>query len=122
MALLPSVDEYMHHHTEELNAVPVWLYSVGIGPALRGPIGRRIATHVPKKIATLRDMICPVGYAAFAGHYERVGVSLPARILYRLMGGGRFGDLRDWDAIIGWTTSIAHTLRLPQPLSTPTHP
>ncbi|WP_067901373.1 flavodoxin domain-containing protein [Nocardia vaccinii] len=122
MALLPNVAEYVHHHVEELNAVPVWLFSVGAGPALRGPIGRRIAAHVPKKIAALRDAIHPVEYAAFAGHYERVGVSLPARTLYRLMGGGRYGDLRDWNAIIGWTTSIARTLRLPQPLSTPTHP
>ncbi|MEV2226079.1 flavodoxin domain-containing protein [Nocardia vinacea] len=122
MALLPAMESYVNAHRDELVRAKVWLFSIGLGPALRGPIGRRIGRIVPKKIAALRDSIAPRGYHAFAGHYERAGVSLQARTLYRLMGGGRYGDLRDWEAILAWTTGIAQSLGLPQAKSTPIHP
>ncbi|WP_040698269.1 flavodoxin domain-containing protein [Nocardia vinacea] len=122
MALLPAMTSYVHTHHDELVRAQVWLFSVGLGPALRGPIGRRVGRTVPKKIAALRDSISPRGYHAFAGHYERAGVSLKARTLYRLMGGGRYGDLRDWTAILAWTSDIAQSLGLPQAKSTPIHP
>ncbi|WP_433716033.1 flavodoxin domain-containing protein [Nocardia sp. CA-084685] len=122
MQLLPTMTSFVNTHHDQLTQAQVWLFSVGLGPALRGPIGRWIGRTVPKKIAALRDSIAPRGYHAFAGHYERAGVSLKARTLYRLMGGGHYGDLRDWEAILGWTTSIAHSLGLPQAKSTPIHP
>ncbi|MEU6586143.1 flavodoxin domain-containing protein [Nocardia sp. NPDC046763] len=122
MALLPTVAEYVASHRDELSARPVWLFSVGIGPALRGPIGHRIGRMVPKRIAGVRDSISPCGYQAFAGHYERVGVSLGARILYRLLGGGRYGDLRDWTAISTFSDSIAQALNLRTPHTIPIHP
>lgn len=122
MDLLPAATEYIRSHTDELLARDVWLFSVGLGPALRGPIGRRVGRVVPKPIAASRDSIRPREYKAFAGHYERVGVSLGARTLYRLMGGGRYGDLRDWTAIRVWTDGIGRSLGLPQPKSTSIHP
>ncbi|MGW4121829.1 flavodoxin domain-containing protein [Nocardia sp. NPDC004711] len=122
MALLPTVAEYVASHRNELSARPVWLFSVGIGPALRGPIGHRIGRMVPKRIAAVRDSINPRGYQAFAGHYERVGVSLGARVLYRLLGGGRYGDLRDWTAISTFSDSIAQGLNLHAPHIIPIHP
>ncbi|WP_458685739.1 flavodoxin domain-containing protein [Nocardia tengchongensis] len=122
MALLPTVSEYVASHRNELSARPVWLFSVGIEPALRGPIGHAIGGIVPKRIAAVRDSIGPREYQAFAGHYERVGVSLGARILYRLLGGGRYGDLRDWTAIGAFTESIAQALKLHAPHTIPIHP
>lgn len=122
MDFLPIARDYVLSHRDELNARDVWLFSVGLGPALRGPFGRRIGATVPKKIAALRDSIQPREYKAFAGHYERAGVSLGARTLYRLMGGGRYGDLRDWTAIQTWTDSIGTSLRLPAAQATPIHP
>ncbi|WP_459958665.1 flavodoxin domain-containing protein [Nocardia sp. IFM 10818] len=122
MDFLPAATEYVHSHRAELGSRDVWLFGVGLGPALRGPIGRRVGRRVPKKIAALRDSINPREYRCFAGHYERVGVSLKARILYRLMGGGRYGDLRDWTAIGLWSYHIAEELRLQRPQSIPTHP
>jgi len=121
-ALLPAMESYVDTHREALAGTEVWLFSVGLGPALRGPIGKRIGRVVPKRIAALRDSISPREYHAFAGHYERAGVSLQARTLYRLMGGDRYGDLRDWAAILAWTTAIASSLGLPHPKSTPIHP
>ncbi|MBF6182272.1 HAD-IC family P-type ATPase [Nocardia otitidiscaviarum] len=122
MALLPALEEYVRSHRDELNVRDVWLFSVGLGPALSGPIGRRYGRLVPQRIAAVRDSIAPRDYRAFAGHYERVGVSLWARILYRVLGGGRYGDLRDWTAIRVWTDSIARTLGLPAAQSTSMHP
>ncbi|MEC3957908.1 flavodoxin domain-containing protein [Nocardia sp. CDC153] len=122
MALLPEIEEYVRSHRDELNARTVWLFSVGLGPALKGPIGRRLGRVVPKKIAAVRDSLGTHEYRAFAGHYERAGVSLPARALFRLMGGTRYGDVRDWHAITAWSDSIADSLRLPEPQAIPTHP
>jgi len=120
-ALLPAVAVFIRTHREELRKSDVWMFSVGLGPALRGPIGRRIGATVPKKIAALCETVSPWDYRPFAGHYERVGVSLHARLLYRLMGGGRYGDLRDWHAIRTWSTMIAQSLALPRPNATTIH-
>ncbi|QBS45351.1 flavodoxin domain-containing protein [Nocardia sp. CS682] len=122
MELLPAAAEYVRTHRAELRNTDVWLFSVGLGPALRGPIGRWVGRTVPKKIAALRDSIAPHDYHAFAGHYDRAGVSLKARTIYRLMGGGRYGDLRDWADIRAWSATIAQSLGLPQPRSTTVHP
>ncbi|MFE2994666.1 flavodoxin domain-containing protein [Nocardia sp. NPDC059246] len=122
LALLPEMAGFVRSHRHELQAYPVWLFSVGLGPALVGPTGRRIGHLVPKKIAALRDSIAPRDFHAFAGHYERAGVSLPARAMYRLLGGARYGDLRDWSDITIWTDTIAQALHLPQAKATPTHP
>lgn len=121
-AFLPAAAAFVHHHRDDLALRTVWLFSAGIDAALRGPIGRRVAHHVPKAIAALRDSISAIDYRAFAGHYERIGVDLPARIRYRLLGGARYGDLRDWTAIAIWAGSIADTLRLPRTQTSVIHP
>lgn len=77
---------------------------------------------VPKKIAVLRDSIEPRQFHVFAGHYEEAGVSLPARTMYRVLGGARYGDLRDWAAITQWVESIAQALQLSRLPAIPAHP
>ncbi|MBB5916739.1 menaquinone-dependent protoporphyrinogen oxidase [Nocardia transvalensis] len=121
-AFLPAATAFVRHHHHQLAERKVWLFSVGIDAALRGPIGRRVARHVPESIAALRDSISAHDYRAFAGHYERVGVDLPARLRYRLLGGLRYGDLRDWTAIAAWADSIADTLRLAVSRTSVIHP
>ncbi|TQM32504.1 flavodoxin domain-containing protein [Nocardia bhagyanarayanae] len=122
MDLLPEAVTYIGNHREALAATDVWLFSVGVRPALRGPIGRRLARTVPKKIAGLRDSISPRDYIGFAGKYERAGVSWKARTLFRLTGGTRYGDLRDWRAIRAWSDTIAHGLGLRAATATTIHP
>lgn len=122
MALLPAAASFVRSHRDELRKSDVWMFSVGLGPALRGPIGRRLGATVPKKIAALCETVSPWDYRPFAGHYERAGVSLRARLLYRLMGGGRYGDLRDWHAIRTWSTMIAQSLGLPKADTATVHP
>ncbi|QIS18961.1 flavodoxin domain-containing protein [Nocardia terpenica] len=120
--LLPTAADYIRNHQHELVARDVWLFSVGLGPALRGPIGAYSGRLVPKKIAALRDSIRPRDYRPFAGHYERIGVNFGARVMYRVLGGQRYGDLRDWVVIRGWVTTIASTTGLPNPRSSTIHP
>ncbi|WP_109522693.1 MULTISPECIES: flavodoxin domain-containing protein [Nocardia] len=122
MDLLPEATSYVRNHREALANLRVWLFSVGLGPALRGPVGRIISRIVPPKIAAVRDSVAPRDYRAFAGCYPRENVSLKARVLYRLMGGGRYGDLRDWAAIGAWVTAIADTLQLPHTGDVIIHP
>ncbi len=120
--VLPEMTEFVRNHHNDLTATDVWIFSVGLGPALRGPIGRWLGRQIPKKIAALCDSVSPKGYRAFAGHYERAGVSLQARAMYRLLGGARYGDLRDWTAISEWTTTVARAVGLPQSATTIVYP
>ncbi|WP_054812636.1 flavodoxin domain-containing protein [Nocardia arizonensis] len=113
-ALLPEADEFAHAHRDTLTTRPVWLFSVGLGPALRGPVGRLLGRTVPPAVAKVRDSISPRDYRAFAGCFSSADVPLKTRVLYRLMGGGHYGDLRDWEAIAGWTEDIADELGLPR--------
>ncbi|NKY32949.1 flavodoxin [Nocardia speluncae] len=122
MDLLPTAAAYLEHNRTELASTDVRLFTVGLGPALRGPVGRRVGRMVPKKVAAHRDAVHARDYQAFAGTYERQGVSLKARILYRLMGGGRYGDLRDWAAIQTWSAGIADSLGLPAARTHTIHP
>ncbi|RDI55242.1 flavodoxin domain-containing protein [Nocardia mexicana] len=122
MDYLPAAGQFVRDHRDALAARDVWMFSVGVSAALRGPIGRRMARRVPQKIATLRDSVGAKDFHAFAGHYERAGVSFGARLRHRLLGGGRYGDLRDWAAITAWTETIARALRLPQPRTSVIHP
>ncbi|WP_067537132.1 flavodoxin domain-containing protein [Nocardia crassostreae] len=121
MAWLPSAAEFVNAHRDEFTARDTWLFSVGLGPALRGPHGRWFGRQVPSAIAALRDSITPRDYTAFAGRMERAGSPLWARLVYLAMGGGRYGDLRDWDAVRAWSERIAHTLRLPQSITPSSH-
>jgi menaquinone-dependent protoporphyrinogen oxidase len=119
---LPEAVDFIRAHQDDLRATNLWLFSVGLGPALRGPIGRRVGRAVPARIAAIRDSIHPRQYQCFAGHYERAGVDFTARTLYRLLGGPRYGDLRDWSAIRIWAADIAVSLGLPHAKSSTIHP
>lgn len=105
-ALLPAAENFIWHNADALRIRPVWLFSVGISPSLRGPLGHLLRGVVPTRIAELCELIGPRDYHAFPGVVPRAGAPLPARFLLRLCG-GRYGDLRDWPAIEAWTTGIA---------------
>ncbi|MGW6621940.1 flavodoxin domain-containing protein [Nocardia sp. NPDC055002] len=122
MDLLPEARAYVRYHQDTLKDKDIWLFGVGLGPALRGPIGRWVGRQIPSKISAVIHTLHPRDYTAFAGRYERAGVSWRARTMYRILGGGRYGDLRDWQAVREWSTRIGDALALPHaPVST-VHP
>ncbi len=105
-ALLPVVEDFLLRNAEALRAKPVWLFSVGLTPSLRGPVGRLLRDEVPPRIAALCELIGPRDYQAFAGVVPRGESAPPARALFWLCG-GRYGDLRDWPRIEAWTSAVA---------------
>ena len=108
---LPAAEDYAVRHADTLAFKPAWMFSVGLVPGLRGPIGSRLSVVVPERIATLRDLIMPSDYRAFAGVFKRADKVLSTRVVYYAIGGRRYGDLRDWPAIDEWAGYIAAQLR-----------
>jgi menaquinone-dependent protoporphyrinogen oxidase len=105
-ALLPAAEHFVLSNSDALRVMPVWLFSIGIGPSLRGPIGHFLRDAVPPRIAELCELVGPRDYHAFAGVVPRANAPLVARLMLRICG-GRYGDLRDWPAIDAWTKRIA---------------
>ncbi|MDY6811917.1 MAG: hypothetical protein SW127_23400, partial [Actinomycetota bacterium] len=83
---------------------PVYLFSLGMGPVLRGPVGAIFRTKVPPTIAALRDRLAAVEYHPFAGRFGRPP-QLRIRFLMWVMG-ARPGDHRDWADVRRWAESI----------------
>lgn len=113
-ALLPAAESFVLRHADALRVRPVWLFSLGMGPSLRGPIGRLLRNAVPPRIAELCELVGPRDYRAFAGVMPRGDSPLLARFLLWLCG-GRYGDFRDWPAIDRWTADIASYLHVAVP-------
>lgn len=107
---LPYAERYVQHHRDVLRGKPVWMFSVGLGPTLRGPVGRRLAAAVPKPVAALREAVGARDYRPFAGVFARTSTNAVTRAVYRAIGGGSYGDLRDWEQIRNWAGWIASTL------------
>jgi menaquinone-dependent protoporphyrinogen oxidase len=100
---------FLRDNRDLLGMRPVWIFSVGMPAALRGPWKRLVTKEIP---VIERDL--PAGLA-YRGHRLFSGVLTPTqlphtgRIFFRVVG-GRFGDYRDWDAIDAWTAEIAAEL------------
>lgn len=111
-AWLPAAVHYAYRNLRHLTNKPVWMFSVGLGPALRGPIGRSLGARVPRSIATVRDVVSPCDYREFAGVWDRTQTSFISRVVYRAMGGPGYGDLRDWSAIASLAKGIGDQLKI----------
>lgn len=110
MSWLPVADEYVRRFRSTLANKDIWLYSVGLGPALRGPIGRRIGRATPRSTSELVRSVHPRDHQGFAGVFDRKHTSRLTRAIYRAIGGGRYGDLREWGQIRRWADDIAEAL------------
>lgn len=108
-ALLPELVAFGVRERAVLRNRPVWLFSVGMGPSLRGPVGAVLRRVVPPEITRVVDDVGARGYQAFAGVLLREGTSWGTRMMLRLCG-GRYGDLRDWPAIDRWATEVGTDL------------
>lgn len=107
--LLPAAQHFVLRNADVLWGKPVWLFTLGVSPSLRGPFGRFLRDTVPARIADLCELIGPRDYRAFAGVVPRDNAPLLSRVLLWLCG-GRYGDLRDWPAIDAWTADIGACL------------
>lgn len=103
-ALLPEFNAYIRQYGPTLRRRPTWLFSVGMAPGLRGPLGYPLKHVTPPAITQVRNQLHPCGFQQFAGVFARPD-ELGTRVVVRLLG-ARFGDQRDWPAIGAWTDAI----------------
>ncbi|GHF37520.1 flavodoxin domain-containing protein [Streptomyces griseosporeus] len=108
-AWLRPAKDFLRDNADAFATRPLWLFSVGMPAALRGP-WRYLA---PKESRVIVEDL--PGTLPHHAHRMFSGVVTPAqlprlgRLLFRLLG-GRFGDYRDWNAIDAWAVEIAGTL------------
>jgi menaquinone-dependent protoporphyrinogen oxidase len=108
-AWIPEAAEFVRSNLNALTRLPVWMFSVGMRDALRGPMGALLKNAVPKEIASLRDAIHPRDHHVFSGVIERAQLPLVGRLIFRGLG-GRYGDFRNWAEIDAWAEGIARQL------------
>ncbi|WP_055697778.1 MULTISPECIES: flavodoxin domain-containing protein [Streptomyces] len=109
-AWLDEAKEFLRLNAELLQERPVWVFSVGMPAALRGPwrhtaarkerevIGEDLPGQVPYRQHQLLSGVIRPGHLPVTG-----------RVVFRLMG-CRYGDFRDWPAIDAWADAIAEEL------------
>lgn len=104
---------FLTRQANALAKVPVWAFSVGFSDALPRPIRKRAAALQQERLAgVLSGKVAIRGHALFSGVYRAGQMPAALRVVFRLVG-GRFGDLRDWDAVEGWVDQIVAQLAEP---------
>ncbi|MFF7641568.1 flavodoxin domain-containing protein [Streptomyces canus] len=88
---------------------PVWLFSVGMPGALRGPWKRLMYKEVPAIEADLATPFAARDHRLFSGVIRPEHLPRRGRLMFRLMG-CRYGDHRDWEEIDDWAEQIAKAL------------
>ena len=101
---LKEAMEWVHRNQAVLAKRPVWLFSVG-------PLGVEVkdTEQQPKEIAEFQQAIRPRGEHIFFGSLDHSKLSFPERMIVKAVRASE-GDFRDWEAIEGWTASIAQDL------------
>ncbi|MFJ9661248.1 flavodoxin domain-containing protein [Streptomyces griseoflavus] len=107
---LRPAGDFVRDHRDVLVARPVWLFSVGMPAALRGPWRRMAPREVPAIEKDLPPRLVYRSHRLFSGVVEPSHLSATGRLLFRLVG-GRFGDFRDGEAVDAWAAGIAGELR-----------
>ncbi|MFJ8383985.1 flavodoxin domain-containing protein [Streptomyces sp. NPDC094438] len=108
-AWLPAAKDFVRRNSPLLCFRPVWLFSVGMPGALRGPWKRLAPKEEPLIAQGLPGHLPYRNHRLLSGVVTRDHLPFKIRVIFRLMG-CRYGDLRDWAAIDAWTDRIAADL------------
>jgi menaquinone-dependent protoporphyrinogen oxidase len=108
-AWLPSAAFFVDTHRKALAESPLWLFSVGMPAALRGPWKGLADKEKPRILADLGQNLYPREHYLFSGVIARDHLPFTGRTMFRAMG-CRYGDFRDWTAIEAWADHIAGQL------------
>lgn len=108
-AWLPAGRAFLTEQRRALHGKPVWLFSVGLPGALRGPLRKWAAWGEADVLAGLVDDVDPVEHRLFTGVVTAGAFGWFGALVFRLVG-GRFGDFRDWAEIERWSASISDVL------------
>ncbi|MFR0354645.1 flavodoxin domain-containing protein [Streptomyces sediminimaris] len=100
---------FLRENADILGSRPVWIFSVGMPAALRGPWKRLGPKEEPVIVESLPGGLPYRDHRLFSGVIARQQLPLTGRLMFHLVG-GRFGDYRDWAAVDAWTSRIAEDL------------
>jgi menaquinone-dependent protoporphyrinogen oxidase len=110
MAWLPAATGFVHTHREPLAGRPVWIFSVGMPAALRGPWKSMAAREEPRVTEEVLAGLGPRDHAMFSGGVAPENLPGAGRAVFRAMG-LRYGDYRDWEAVDAFADAVARSLR-----------
>jgi menaquinone-dependent protoporphyrinogen oxidase len=108
-AWLVPAEDFVRANADILGPRPVWIFSVGMPGALRGPWKRLAPKEAPAIIERLPGDLPFRGHRLLSGVVTRKQLPRTGRLLFHLMG-GRFGDYRDWASVDAWAAEIATEL------------
>ncbi|MFF7047254.1 flavodoxin domain-containing protein [Streptomyces griseorubiginosus] len=106
---LDAAKDFVGDNLDVLGHRPVWIFSVGMPGALRGPWKRMTEKEIPVIVESLPRGLLYRDHRLFSGVVGKDQLPVTGRLVFHLMG-GRFGDYRDWDAINDWASGIAREL------------
>lgn len=112
---LKDAQKFLDVEAMGLRMRPVWTFSVGMAPAVKGTkwvrdrAVRRESQHIDLTIA--RKLPQVKDHRLFAGKDEGADMAGPVKWVWGCVG-GRFGDFRDWNEIDEWSEIIAKELKL----------
>ena len=108
-AWLDPAKDFLRRNGELLRVRPVWIFSVGMPSALRGPWKGMANKEESVITADLPGDIPYQGHRLLSGVIAREHLPFTGRVAFRLMG-CRYGDFRDWPAIDAWAAQIVREL------------
>jgi menaquinone-dependent protoporphyrinogen oxidase len=111
-AWLTAAVQFVDAHAKVLIGHPVWLFSVGMPAAFRGPFRAMADKEGPRILDDLGHRLHPRDHRLFSGVIGRDHLPLGGRVMFRVMG-GRYGDFRDPAAVDEWADGIVGCLSEP---------
>ena len=106
---LPEARAFLFAHAHELAAKPVWLFSVGMPAALRGPLRPLAGLQSARVAADFDRLVAFRDHAVFSGVVRDDHLPLIPRMAMLALTRGP-GDYRDWHAIDAWGDGAARVL------------
>lgn len=106
---LEPAKAFLRDNSDILASRPVWIFSVGMPAALRGPWKRLAPKEEPVIVESLPGGLSYRDHRLFSGVIAPQQLPFTGRLMFRLVG-GRFGDYRDWAEVDAWAGRIAGDL------------
>lgn len=102
---------FLRTNEDSLKNRKVWLFSSG--PTGEGdPVDLVKGWHLPAGLKPVADRIQPRGITVFHGNIDPNKLHFIQKWVIKNIVKKPFGDYRDWDAIVNWTSNVASELKL----------
>lgn len=110
---LPAAMSFVRRAAPQVGDTPVWAFSVGMADGLPKLLRHRAKALQEQRLAEALQSEMPLrDHELFSGVYQASQMPPLLRGLFRLTG-GKFGDLRDWEAVDAWADQIIAQLPTP---------